>query len=141
MSSKYYSRIFVGCFCSSYTRKLKQNLCCVRSLSTTFICPRCLVCLYVIQFTRYRLARICKPDWARCELLYSITLKPLCQELFSSFSKFFRRVVVLQKHFLSSHNFFSIPHGVLFVKNFLQVFPILFRLVLRVPLSRTALVY
>ena len=56
-------------------------------------CPRCFVRLCVIQFTRYSF-EACR---SRGELAYVITLKSICQELFSSFFNFFRsRFAVLR---------------------------------------------
>ena len=71
----------------SYTRTLKQ----IHYLSKVFKFVFTLFNLQGTVFARYR-----KPDWARRELLYLITSFRTCQELFSSFSKFFQMWVALQ---------------------------------------------
>ena len=74
----------------------------------------------IIQFTRYSFARLCKPDWARRELLYVTTSLSVCQELFSNSFNFFRHGVALQFLQPSSRNLISIPQKPTFVK---RIFP------------------
>jgi len=71
LSSKYYSRIFVG------LNSISRNLNNLYQLSKVFI-----VRFHVIQFTRYSARR------SRGELAYINTPFSICQELFSSFFKF-----------------------------------------------------
>jgi len=71
----------------------------------------------------------------RRELLYVSTSFRICQELFSSFIKFFCAVLRSGRFRRSSHNSIKIPHIISFVKNFFQVFTnfFVFSLVLRRP--------
>ena len=87
---------------SSYTRFLNNPL----------IVQGVIVCLYVIQFTRYRVFGA-----VRSELLYSIIAFPVCQELFSIFSNLFQFI-----HIQSLDSFSIISRSKPFVKNFFQVF-------------------
>ena len=56
----------------------------------------------------------------RRELLYVSTSFRICQELFSSFIKFFCAVLRSGRFRRSSHNSIKIPHIISFVKNFFR---------------------
>ena len=81
-----------------------------------------IVCLYVIQFTRYRKLACCGRACVRRELLYISTSFRICQELFSSFFKFLFDVNCAPGFRRSSHNFLMISHQVHFVKKFFSCF-------------------
>ena len=74
MSSKYTQEFSLAVLISSYTRFFNNPL----------IVQGVIVCLYVIQFTRYRRA-----FRSRGRLLHSITGNPICQALFWIFLTFF----------------------------------------------------
>ena len=100
-------------------------------LNNSSIVQGVIVCLYVIQFTRYRRRR------SRGQLLHSIILISICQVLFSSSSKFlrvFRLPVARSDPFILAQPFS-------FVKNFFQVFSNFFRFCSFSLPSRTACVY
>ena len=77
------------------------------SLKQSINCPRCLVCLFVIQFTRYRAVPA-----MRCELVQFTTKKSSCQEVFSLFFDFFTAdpfLPALSKPFIGKLAYITIP--------------------------------
>ena len=87
-SSKITQEFSLAVLIRSYTRTLKQIHLFVQGV---------IVCLYVIQFTRYRVHSLCaSPIGLASELLYSSTSCRICQALFTSFSNSFVLFVDLQ---------------------------------------------
>ena len=123
LSSKYYSRIFVGCYNFVLYTILKQSI----------NCPRCYSLSCIIQFTRYKLA-----SRSRGQLCYISTLNFICQELFSSFFKFLFKFAFFAA---LADSFWILTQFKSFVKNFFQVFSNSFQIALFLLPLRTASIY
>ena len=93
------------------------------TLKQSIYCPRCLVCLYVIQFTRYRVVRS-----LAAENSFSLpSIARFVKSFFLFFSSFFE-VSAPSRRFTrrSSESLHILPPSAPFVKHFLQFSSIFF---------------
>ena len=109
LSSKY-TQEFSLAVINSFLKTLKQSILIVQGV---------IVCLCIIQFTRYRFVRL-RSVLARCELLYVSTSHSLCQELFQVFQSFLScRCAPGSSPFITQLCYYNTLFS--FVKNFFQI--------------------